>query len=276
MQGFGLIAASTGVLDSLLLLRVPLELDEPYWVEDEQFDLEYHVRHAALPWPGGERELGELVGRLQSTPLDLMRPPWECTLIEGLEGHRFAMFIKMHHSLIDGISGMKLLQRAMSTDRKRSLDLPPFWASGTAPASRAGKEPAPAPTMANAAEAAVAALSGQARSLPQLAASLSISPSASDACTATAVDARVIMCSTLSSRPQCRPMAAPMVEMSRPRTANEAPSSVMPGSSGSPGSFGGAGFIRRSICWASSGKWYRTTSRPRFCSMARSNTTSAS
>jgi diacylglycerol O-acyltransferase len=110
------------------------------------------VRHAALPWPGGERELGELVGRLQSTPLDLMRPPWECTIIEGLEGHRFALFIKMHHSLIDGVSGMKLLQRAMSPDRK-SLGLPPFWASGTAPASRAGKEPAPAPTMANAAAA---------------------------------------------------------------------------------------------------------------------------
>ena len=141
----------------------------PVWVEDDDIDLEYHVRHAALPWPGGERELGELVGRLQSTPLDLMRPPWECTLIEGLEGNRFAMFIKMHHSLIDGISGMKLLQRAMSTDRKRSLGLPPFWASGTAPASRAGKEQALMPTMAHAAEAAVAALSGQARSLPQLA-----------------------------------------------------------------------------------------------------------
>ncbi len=109
----------------------------PVWIEDRNIDLEYHVRHAALPWPGGERELGELVGRLQSTPLDLSRPPWECTIIEGLEGERFALFIKMHHSLIDGVSGMKLLQRAMSTDRKRSLGLPPFWASGTAPASRA-------------------------------------------------------------------------------------------------------------------------------------------
>ena len=59
------------------------------WVEDDNIDLEYHVRHAALPWPGGERELGELVGRLQSTPLDLSRPPWECTIIEGLEGNRF-------------------------------------------------------------------------------------------------------------------------------------------------------------------------------------------
>ena len=81
------------------------------WVEDDNIDLEYHVRHAALPWPGGERELGELVGRLQSTPIDLTRPPWECTIIEGIEGNRFALFIKIHHSLIDGISGVKLLQR---------------------------------------------------------------------------------------------------------------------------------------------------------------------
>ena len=61
----------------------------PAWIEDDDIDLEYHVRHAALPWPGGERELGELVGRLQSTPLDLSRPPWECTIIEGLDGGRF-------------------------------------------------------------------------------------------------------------------------------------------------------------------------------------------
>ena len=90
----------------------------PEWIEDAvTLDLEYHVRHAALPWPGGERELGELVGRLQSTPMDLARPPWECTFIEGLERHRFALFVKMHHSLIDGISGMKLLQRAMASDQ---------------------------------------------------------------------------------------------------------------------------------------------------------------
>src|SRR5574343_1127589 len=95
------------------------------WVEDRHIDLEYHVRHAALPWPGGERELGELVGRLQSTPIDLSRPPWECTIIEGLEGDRFALFIKMHHSLIDGVSGVKLLQGAMSADRHESLSLAP-------------------------------------------------------------------------------------------------------------------------------------------------------
>jgi diacylglycerol O-acyltransferase / wax synthase len=103
----------------------------PVWVEDEAIDLEYHVRHAALPWPGGERELGELVGRLQSTPLDLARPPWECTIIEGLEGDRFALFIKMHHSLIDGVSGVKLLQRAMSSDRQKSLNAAPAAPAAT-------------------------------------------------------------------------------------------------------------------------------------------------
>ncbi len=140
----------------------------PVWIEDDDIDLEYHVRHAALPWPGGERELGELVGRLHSTPIDLTRPPWECTIIEGLEGDRFALFIKIHHSLIDGVSGMKLLQRSMSTDCEKSLALPPFWASGSEPAVRAGRPAAPMPTMANAAAAALQALRGQARSLPQL------------------------------------------------------------------------------------------------------------
>ncbi len=140
----------------------------PVWIEDDDIDLEYHVRHAALPWPGGERELGELIGRLHSTPIDLTRPPWECTIIEGLEGKRFALFIKIHHSLIDGVSGMKLLQRGMSSDREKSLGLPPFWASGPQRAERGGRATSPVPTVANATAAAVQALRGQARSMPQL------------------------------------------------------------------------------------------------------------
>lgn len=139
----------------------------PVWIEDHDIDLEYHVRHAALPWPGGERELGELVGRLQSTPLDLSRPPWECTIIEGLEGDRFALFIKMHHSLIDGVSGMKLLQRAMSPDRVKSLKLPPFWAAPTGRDARAESDTL-LPTVANAATAAVQALRAQVQTAPQL------------------------------------------------------------------------------------------------------------
>jgi diacylglycerol O-acyltransferase len=139
----------------------------PVWIEDDDIDLEYHVRHAALPWPGGERELGELVGRLQSTPLDLSRPPWECTIVEGLVGNRFALFIKMHHSLIDGVSGMKLLQRNMAADPARSLKMPPFWASGADESARL-KPAAATPSLASAVGAAVAALRGQVQSVPQL------------------------------------------------------------------------------------------------------------
>ena len=141
------------------------------WVEDDNIDLEYHVRHAALPWPGGERELGELVGRLQSTPLDLSRPPWECTIIEGLAGNRFALFIKMHHSLIDGISGVKLLQHSMSDDRAKSLHLPPFWAAGKVAkthANRPRNREALLPTVTHAIAGAIDELRMQATTIPQL------------------------------------------------------------------------------------------------------------
>lgn len=77
-------------------------------------DMEYHVRRLALPQPGGERELGELVSRLHANALDLRRAMWECHVIEGLEGNRFALFIKIHHVLIDGVAGMRMFQRAMS------------------------------------------------------------------------------------------------------------------------------------------------------------------
>ena len=130
------------------------------------------MRHAALHWPGGERELGELVGRLQSTPLDLSRPPWECTLIEGLEGNRFAIFIKMHHSLIDGISGVKLLQQGMSFDRVDSLHMPPFWATGKeSQIAKARKShEALLPTVTHAIAGAMQELRMQATTVPQLAA----------------------------------------------------------------------------------------------------------
>ncbi len=141
----------------------------PSWVEEDDIDLEYHLRHAALPWPGGERELGELVGRLHSTPIDLARPPWECTFIEGLDGDRFALFIKMHHSLIDGISGIKLLERTMASTARKSLSLPPFWA-GTGAKATASAPRRPTPSVTNAVAAAIEGLSDQARSLPQLAA----------------------------------------------------------------------------------------------------------
>ena len=89
------------------------------WVEDDDVDLEHHVRHSALPRPGRVRELLALTSRLHSTLLDRHRPMWEMHLIEGLEdGDRFAVYTKVHHSLMDGVSGFKLLQRALSDDPK--------------------------------------------------------------------------------------------------------------------------------------------------------------
>lgn len=101
----------------------------PAWVEDHKIDLEYHFRHSALPAPGGERELGVLISRLHSYPLDFNRPLWECHLIEGLEHNRFALYMKMHHSQIDGVGGMRMLQKMLSTNPEAGEQLPP-WSIG--------------------------------------------------------------------------------------------------------------------------------------------------
>lgn len=98
----------------------------PAFEEVEKVDLDYHLRHSALPYPGGERELGVLVSRLHSNPMDFDRPLWEIHLIEGLHGGRFAMYGKLHHSLADGVSGVGLLN--FSTDRTSS-HTPPIWAA---------------------------------------------------------------------------------------------------------------------------------------------------
>jgi WS/DGAT/MGAT family acyltransferase len=105
------------------LLRSPLQA----WVEDPEVDLEYHVRRSALPSPGDERELGILVSRLHGHPIDFHRPPWELHLIEGLEGGRFAMYVKTHHALIDGFTAMRMLANALSTD-PAERDRPLFFA----------------------------------------------------------------------------------------------------------------------------------------------------
>jgi diacylglycerol O-acyltransferase / wax synthase len=98
------------------LVRVPFDLDYPYWIEDPDFDLEYHVRHVALPKPGDWRQLCIQAARLFARPLDLTRPPWEFTIVEGLDNvpgvakGSFAIVTKVHHSAIDGMSGIDLLE----------------------------------------------------------------------------------------------------------------------------------------------------------------------
>lgn len=126
----------------------------PAWDRVDDLDLEHHLRLSALPSPGGERELGQLIARLHSQPLDLSRPPWECELIEGLAGGRqFAIYVKMHHSLIDGISGIKLLEKAMAGDAEASLKLPPFWTIGTGQRRSGRRPPSPAEVIAGLTEA---------------------------------------------------------------------------------------------------------------------------
>jgi diacylglycerol O-acyltransferase / wax synthase len=90
------------------LAFVPLNQGRPVWVDDPHFKVHYHVRHTALPKPGGEAELKRLAGRVFSQALDRSRPLWELWLVEGLAGGRFAVLSKTHHSLVDGISGVDI------------------------------------------------------------------------------------------------------------------------------------------------------------------------
>jgi diacylglycerol O-acyltransferase len=112
-----------------LKLRSPERLKNPLnrWVEDGSFDLDYHVRRSALPAPGDERELGILVSRLHGNQMDFHRPLWEVHFIEGLEGGRFALYFKIHHSLVDGYTSMRMLANSLSTDPD-ARDEPMFFA----------------------------------------------------------------------------------------------------------------------------------------------------
>ncbi len=125
------------------IVRVPLDLDYPYWIEDEDFDLEYHIRHLALPRPGNWQQFRTQVSRLISRPLDLTRSPWEINIIEGLDSLEglppgcFAMVLKIHHCAIDGQTGVALINAIHAdTPRKKPKKLPDDWQPESVPGNR--------------------------------------------------------------------------------------------------------------------------------------------
>ena len=96
---------------------VPAGLGHPVWVDDPNFNLTYHVRHSALPSPGDEHDLENLMGRLMSQELDRSRPLWEVWVIDGLPADRWALISKVHHCMVDGVSGTDLMAVLLDTDR---------------------------------------------------------------------------------------------------------------------------------------------------------------
>ena len=91
------------------LVEVPFGLDLPYWIEDPDFDLDFHIRESAVPPPGDEVQLARTVARIFARPLDRNRPLWELYLIHGLKGGKVAMLTKVHHSVVDGVAGNEIL-----------------------------------------------------------------------------------------------------------------------------------------------------------------------
>lgn len=101
----------------------------PSWVEDKNFDLDYHVRYSALPAPGTMDQLMKIVERLHSRLLDRTRPLWECYYIDGLEGNRVALYFKIHHASMDGVAAMSILSRVTST-MPQTKNVKGIWQAG--------------------------------------------------------------------------------------------------------------------------------------------------
>jgi diacylglycerol O-acyltransferase / wax synthase len=106
------------------LVEVPFGLDHPYWVEDPDFDIDFHIREAAIPPPGDDRSLSEVVSRIFARPLDRSHPLWELYLIHGLANGRVAMLTKVHHSVVDGVSGAEILSVLLDLEPE-GREIPP-------------------------------------------------------------------------------------------------------------------------------------------------------
>lgn len=102
------------------------KLNGLFWDEDQEFDLDHHFRHIALPHPGRIRELLTYISQEHSALLDRAKPLWTCNIIEGIEGNRFAMYFKIHHAMVDGIAGMRLVEKSLSQD-PAAKSIVPLW-----------------------------------------------------------------------------------------------------------------------------------------------------
>jgi WS/DGAT/MGAT family acyltransferase len=116
----------------------------PVWIDDQQFDFDYHVRHTSLPRPGNDDQLKDLAGRIVSAKLDRTRPLWELWVVEGLSNDRFAFIVKIHHCMIDGLSGVDLTTILLNVVPESTIEDEPEWEP----------RPAPTPTQLAVAEAA--------------------------------------------------------------------------------------------------------------------------
>src|SRR3954465_11034947 len=106
------------------LVPVPFGLDHPYWIEDADFDIDFHIRDSAVPPPGDDRQLAHTVERIFARPLDRTRPLWELYLIHGLKDGRVALLTKVHHSVVDGVSGNEILSVRLDPSRE-GREIPP-------------------------------------------------------------------------------------------------------------------------------------------------------
>lgn len=114
---------------------VPLDLGRPVWADDPFFNIEYHIRHTALPRPGNEAQLQNLVGRVMAQQLDRGRPLWEMWMVEGLPGDRWAVVSKVHHCMVDGVAGSELLGLILDVTPEREEVEGPPWTPSLPPAS---------------------------------------------------------------------------------------------------------------------------------------------
>jgi diacylglycerol O-acyltransferase / wax synthase len=112
---------------------VPFDLGRPVWVDDPYFNLDFHMRHTALPSPGGEEALRNLMGRVMSQELDRDRPLWETWVVEGLDDHRWAIISKVHHCMIDGVAGVDLISLVLDPEPRPAPDIVDDWSPSPEP-----------------------------------------------------------------------------------------------------------------------------------------------